>query len=294
MRRPSEVFRNTERHSIRPRAACRLAWRVAAGTLFLLQSLACKPAHDGRSVTIAGSTSVQPYVEKWAERFAQSAPDLASLRFDVQAGGSSAGVRAVRDGAAVLGMSSRALTQEEQAGVSAIVVARDALAVIVHRTNPLRGLDRTQLRAVFVGQLRYWTDLGVTGGAITVISREEGSGTRSAFEELGLGGAAVTPRALIQDAAGAIRDLVAGDPAAIGFISVGLLDERVRALAIDGIWPTAESVNEGGYPLVRPFLFVLHGPVSAAPPYVRSFIEFVLSPPGQALARQEGLLPAER
>lgn len=272
--------------------------RLLSAACALLLLSACQRVPARARLTLAGSSSVQPFVEKWAEAFLESTPAASAIAFDVQGGGSSAGIRAVREEAAIVGMSSRSLAVAEQEGLITIEAARDAIAVIVHPENPLPGLSRAQLEAVFTGRSTRWLELGVAdlGGArgvITVVSREEGSGTRSAFEQLALQGQAVTPRALVQDAGGAIRELVAHDPAAIGYISAGLVDKRVRALALGGALPTAKEVREGRYPLVRPFLLVLRAPLEQAPESARSFLRFVLSGAGQQIARAEGLLPAE-
>lgn len=261
--------------------------------LLCLLLLACRRDSGSRPVTIAGSSSVQPYVERWAESLQESGESARGLRFDIQGGGSSAGVRAVREGAAVIGMSSRDLEGGERAGLRRIEVARDAIAVIVHRQNQLRTLSAEQLAAVFAGHVQGWRELGVSGSRITVITREEGSGTRSAFESLAMRGLSITPRALVQDAAGAIRELVATDPAAIGYISLGLLDDRVRAVALSGVAPSEAAVRSGRYPLVRPFLLLMRDPAADVPIGAQQFLEFVLSANGQAIARREGLLPAE-
>lgn len=261
--------------------------------LLCLLLLACHRDNGLRPITIAGSSSVQPYVERWAESLQDSAEPARALRFDIQGGGSSAGIRAVREGAAVIGMSSRDLEKSERAGLRRIEVARDAITVIVHRQNPLASMSAEQIAAVFAGHVRSWNDLGVAGGRITVITREEGSGTRSAFESLAMRGLSITPRALVQDAAGAIRELVATDPAAIGYISLGLLDDRVRAVPLSGVAPSEAAVRSGRYPLVRPFLLLMRDPAADVPIGAKQFLEFVLSANGQAIARSEGLLPAE-
>lgn len=275
------------------------AFRFAVGRLprvlglLCLQILACHRDNGLRPVTIAGSSSVQPYVERWAESLQDSAEPARALRFDIQGGGSSAGIRAVREGAAVIGMSSRDLENSERAGLRRIEVARDAITVIVHRQNPLASMSTEQIAAVFAGHVRSWSELGVSGARITVITREEGSGTRSAFESLAMRGLSITPRALVQDAAGAIRELVATDPAAIGYISLGLLDDRVRAVPLSGVAPSEAAVRSGRYPLVRPFLLLMRDPAADVPIGAKQFLEFVLSANGQAIARSEGLLPAE-
>jgi phosphate transport system substrate-binding protein len=132
----------------------------------------------------------------------------------------------------------------------------------------------------------------VLGGAdkvITVVTREEGSGTRGAFQEMVIKKERIYRGAVVEDSNGTVREIVASDPNSIGYISLGLVDERVKALRLDGVSPTREEIDALRYPLVRPFLFVTNGP---AAPGVKEFIDFVLSPQGQELVTEEGLLPA--
>ncbi|HQB63877.1 MAG TPA: substrate-binding domain-containing protein, partial [Sedimentibacter sp.] len=119
--------------------------------------------------------------------------------------------------------------------------------------------------------------------------REEGSGTRSAFEELLMGDSEITPKAIVQDSNGAVRLLVADDPNSIGFISMGIVDETVKALSLEGVTATRESILDGSYTLSRPFLFVtLNEPTGQT----KHFIDFVLSEEGQKLLSHEGLVPS--
>jgi phosphate transport system substrate-binding protein len=233
---------------------------------------------------MAGSTSIQPFADKWAEVFMETHPDYG---INVQGGGSSAGIQACKSGACQIGMSSRELKTDEQDLVE-IVVARDGLAVIVHPSNPVRGAKVAEIKQIFAGDLPNWRYLGGPDRAITVVTREEGSGTRGAFQELVMGKARISNGAITQDSNGTVREIVAHDPFAIGFISLGLVNDQVRALALDGVPGNEETIRNGSYRLVRPFLFVSRGePAGQA----KAFIDFVLSEKGQALIKEEGLLP---
>ncbi len=247
---------------------------------------ACRPPVRGTVITVAGSTSVLPFVEYLAAEYMHLFPDVG---VNVQGGGSSAGIQAVLTGAADLGMSSRPLGAAEAAELGALPIAWDAIAIIVHHTNPVTTLTLDQVRAVFSGTAGDWADVGGRQGRVTVVTREQGSGTRGAFEEMVMRGLDTTERALVQDSNGAVREIVAADPAAIGYLSLGLVDDRVRALTLDGRPPTVEAVLTGRYELVRPFLFVLG---SSPRPEVEAFVEFVLGEQAQALLAQEGLIPA--
>ncbi len=184
-------------------------------------------------------------------------------------------------------MSSRHLTPEEAEQIQSYRIALDGILLIVHKDNPVTGLTRDQVRNIFTGRIRNGQQVGGENRRITVITREEGSGTRASFEEKVLADEHFAPDALVQDSHGAVREIVAGDPAAIGYISYGLIDERVKPLAIDGIAPTESAIRNGTYPLVREFLFLTCGEPGEL---ARKFIQFVLSPVGQAALAEEGLI----
>jgi phosphate transport system substrate-binding protein len=226
---------------------------------------------------------VQPFAEKLAEIFMQQHP---KALINVQGGGSSAGIYAARQGAADLGASSRELVAAEKDLIE-IPIAFDGIAVIVHPTNPLTTLSLEQLRQIFQGRMQDWGALGLKPHPIHLITREEGSGTREAFEHLVMGKAEITPAALVQDSNGSVRELVAGDPYALGYISAGLVDNRVKAVAIDGISPTPENIKNRTYELVRRFLLVSRTPPAGL---CQSFVDFILSPQGQKILETEGLV----
>ncbi len=252
---------------------------------------ACKPQGEAAvssssQVTLAGSTSVEPFAELLAERYMDSHPDAPAI--NVQGGGSTAGVRAALSGAADIGMSSRNLKPEEAAqGLTTQVIARDAIAVIVHPDNPVDNLSLAQVRGIFSGEIRNWRQVGGADRRIVVITREEGSGTRGAFEELVMDEEPITLSALRQDSNGAVRVVVAGDRYAIGYISLGLVNHQVKAVRLDGVEASVESVRDGSYGLSRPFLFLWKGELSAS---ARAFIDYVLSPEGQSILAKEGLV----
>jgi phosphate transport system substrate-binding protein len=236
-------------------------------------------------LTLAGSTSLQPVTERWADAYRAHRPELF---ISVQGGGSTAGVRAALAGAAQIGLSSRALTPAEASEIRAVPVARDGIALVVHPDNPVRNLSLRQVRDVYGGSTRRWSSLGGRASAITAITREEGSGTRSAFETLVMASRTIATGTLVQDSAGAVRQMVGSDPAAIGYISIGLVDSTVRALRLDGVAGTEASIDAGLYPLVRPFLFVLP---KQREPRAEGFLAWVTGPQGRTLLRHEGLLP---
>ncbi|MCL1885235.1 MAG: twin-arginine translocase subunit TatC [Dehalococcoidia bacterium] len=236
------------------------------------------------AVIVAGSTSVQPYAEVLAEEYWKQYPDN---HVDIQGGGSSSGITAAETGVADIGMSSRALTEKEM-HLWNIEIAKDGLAIIIHPDNPVQNLTMDAVRNVYAGKFTNWAEVGGRDAKIHIIAREEGSGTRSAFDDLVMDGRFVDAKAIIQDSNGSVRQLVSGDPNSIGFISLGLVDDSVKALWLDGIAPKWENVVDGSYSLYRPFLFV-----TATPPQgdTQHFIDFVTSPQGQQMLIDEGLIP---
>lgn len=256
---------------------------LALGVVFFP---ACRRGGSQNDLTLAGSTSIQPFADRWAEVFMEKRPGLG---INVQGGGSSAGIQACKSGACQVGMSSRELKGDEK-DLFEIVVARDGLAIIVHPSNPVTGAKVGEIKQIFAGDLRNWKLLGGADRPITVVTREEGSGTRGAFQELVMGKTRIFRGAITEDSNGTVREIVAHDPASIGFISLGLVNEQVRSLDLDGVAANDENILNGRYKLVRPFLFVSRGePTGLA----KEFVDFVLSDEGQALVKKEGLLPVK-
>jgi phosphate transport system substrate-binding protein len=251
--------------------------------IFCLAACGSRSSSGQALLCVAGSTSVQPFAEKLAEIYMQEHP---TARIEVQGGGSSAGVYAARQGAADLGACSRELTSKEKDLVE-IPIAWDGIAVIVHASNPLTNLPLEKLRQIYAGKITNWQELGLHAHAIHLITREEGSGTRNAFEELVMGKVEITPAALVQDSNGSVREIVANDPNALGYISVGLVEGQVKAVAVDGVAPSRQTIKEHKYKLVRRFLLVTRLPPKGP---VKEFVDFILSAKGQSILEQEGLV----
>ncbi|MEW5902077.1 MAG: phosphate ABC transporter substrate-binding protein [Acidobacteriota bacterium] len=247
----------------------------------------CSRQTRKRGLTVAGSTSVQPFADRWAEVYML---ENRGRMVNVQGGGSSAGIQAARSGAADIGTSSRELRPEEK-DLLEMIVAWDGLAVIVHPQNPIADLNLLQVRNIFAGYIRNWPEVGGAKNGINVVTREEGSGTRGAFQELVMGKTRIFKGAIVQDSNGTVREIVAHDPHSIGYISLGLVNEKVKAVSLEGIAPTYANIDAKQYRLIRPFLFVISGPPK---PMAQEFINFVLSRKGQDLIKKEGLIPVFR
>jgi phosphate transport system substrate-binding protein len=249
-------------------------------------------AIDGSSlsggITIVGSTTVQPLAEVLAEAFEALHPDAV---IDVQGGGSSVGVTSAGQGTADIGNVSRDVKQDELDQFPGLVVhtiARDGIAIIVNPDVTVGDLSLEQIRGIFSGEITSWAGVGGPDVPIVVVSREEGSGTRGAFEELVLGeGVLMTETAILQPSNGAVLTTVAGTPSSAAYLSFGYIDSSVRTISIGGIAPTAENAANGSYPVVRPLNMVTNGEPEGL---VRGFLDFVLGDDGQALVVQEGYL----
>jgi len=250
--------------------------------LLLLTAGGCQRSKAG--ITVAGSTSVEPFAELLAEEYMSHHPQS---HIYVQGGGSTAGIEAVMTSAANIGMSSRNLIGDEKK-LYVVTIAKDAIAIIVNPKNPVQDLSLDQIRQVFSGNISNWKEVGGPSRPIVLVTREEGSGTRESFQKFVMGKEDIDLGALVQDSNGAVRQVVGSNHDAIGYISLGLVNDQVKALKISGVDPNLTDIDRGKYTLVRPFLFVFkEEPMGEA----KSFLEFVLSPSAQEVLLKEGLVP---
>ena len=251
---------------------------------FILAIALCGGCQRSKAgITVAGSTSVEPFAELLAEEYMSTYPQS---HIYVQGGGSTAGIEAVITRAAKIGMSSRPLLGQEK-NLYSVTIAKDAIAIILHPKNPVQDLSLDQIREVFSGKIKSWKELKGISRPIVLVTREEGSGTREAFQKLVMGKEEISLESLVQDSNGAIRQVVSGDQNAIGYISLGLVNEKVMLLKISTVHPSVNNIENGSYTLVRPFLFVFNGEPKGES---KSFLEFVLSPEAQKLLSKEGLV----
>ena len=265
---------------------------MAAGLILCLGIAGCgrRAAEPGATsqaaqFTIAGSTSVQPLSEVLSEQFMAKNP---GVKIDVQGGGSTAGIQAARSGAAQVGSSSRELKPEEKEGLKEFVIAYDGLTIVVNPGNPVQNLTLEDVRKIYKGKMVNWKEVGGADHKINVVTREAGSGTRGAFEELVMGkDNPIFEGAIVQNSTGAVRSAVAADPYAIGYISLASLDKSVKAIRVEGIEPTVANIKSGVYKLYRPFLYLTKGEPQGA---VKNYLDFVLGPEGQAIVEKEGLV----
>jgi phosphate transport system substrate-binding protein len=252
---------------------------------------AADPSADNATVTLSGSTTVQPLAEKLAEAFMT---ENTGLRIDVQGGGSSVGVKAAGQATSDIGMASREIKESELAefpNLKIFVIARDGIAIVAHPDVPVSDLTVEQVRDIFSGKITNWKDLGGDDQNIIVVSREEGSGTRAAFEEMVMGeDALIAASAILQASNGAIRTTVSTTPYSIAYLSFGYLDDTVKSISIDGVAPTEPNAADGSYPIVRPLNMLTNGEPAGM---VKAFLDFILSEAGQKLVVEDGYIPVK-
>ena len=240
----------------------------------------CARPNPANTINIAGSTSVQPLSEELANAFMKENPKLS---VNVAGGGSSAGIKAAVEGTADIGASSRRLKAEEKDGLKEISIALDGIALVVNPDNRVEDLTLDQVRRIYTGEIANWKDVGGDDGAIDAFTREEGSGTRGAFEDIVMQGKRISSKVGVQNATGSLRTAVSSDISAVAYISLGNVNGSVKVVAVDGVKPSRETIRNGTYKLARPFFYLTQGnPKGMA----RQFIDFVLSEEGQQIVEQ--------
>jgi len=250
-----------------------------------------EPTAENATVSVSGSTTVQPLAEKLAEAFMT---ENTGIRIDVQGGGSSVGVKAAGQGTSDIGMASREIKESELAEfpkLNVVVIARDGIAIVANADVTVSDLTVEQVRDIFSGKITNWKDLGGEDQNIIVVSREEGSGTRGAFEEMVMGeDALIAATAILQPSNGSIRTTVSTTPYSVGYLSFGYLDETVKKISIGGVAPTEPNAADGTYPIVRPLNMLTNGEPTGA---VKAFLDFILSDAGQKLVVEDGYIPVK-
>lgn len=242
------------------------------------------------TVALNGSTSMEKLVNGLKEGIVETYPNL---QLEPQFTGSSAGVEAVTNGTADIGDVSRALTDEEKAGgLVENIVALDGIAVVTDTANAATNLTTQQLKDIYTGKITNWSEVGGADQNIVVIGRESGSGTRDAFEEI-LDIADQCQLAQTLNETGAVAAAVQSTPGAIGYISLDALNDKVKALQLDGVAPSEETVKDGSYTLQRPFVMATKGEISEQSAQVQAVFEFINSDAGQEVISSVGLVSAK-
>lgn len=267
-----------------------VTWSVAlTALLFISAPVTCQAA--GKPVTIKGSTTVLPIAQVASETFMETNP---GITISVQGGGSGVGIASLLDKTTDIATSSRKIKDEEvkKAKASGVnphetAIALDGIAVIIHPSNPVRGLTRMQIKDIYTGKISNWSQVGGRNAKIVTVNRDTSSGTFEAFDALALNKEKVRRDALTSASNQAVAQTVAQTPGAVGYVGIAYLTPRVRAVPVDGIACSKKTVQSGKYPLSRSLYLYTNGkPLGAA----GKFIAFVLSPGGQKLVEGEGFI----
>jgi len=253
------------------------------------------PFAQASTVTVSGSTSVAHLMEVLAENFQKAT----NHNVEVQSTGSSAGIQAAINGTSMIGMSSRNINENELNDTTkAIVIAHDGIAATVNNANPVQDLTQEQISKIYRGEIKNWREVGGESRPIVVVTREAGSGTRGAFEEImelqrtinGHKVSAITPKAHVGSGNGMIKTIVANNPYAIGYISLGSVDNSLRAIKVNGVIASEQNIATGQYQITRPFILLVNNkPHQNA----QDFIDFIISNDGQRIVAEQGYSPIQ-
>lgn len=261
-----------------------------AGLLLVLALLPAAVSAEGKSITISGSTTVLPIASAAAEAYMAKHTDV---DVKVSGGGSGAGISAIGKETVDIGMSSRELSKDEKATYSKLVVtpvAKDGIAIIVNSANKVDSLTLAQVKDIYTGKDKSWKDVGGEQNEFEIVGRDSASGTREFFFNEVMKKADFTPFMLEKNSNGAVQQLVAQTPNAIGYVGMGFEDGvKVLNLNVDGkmLKPTAATVKSKEYPLSRDLYFITNGePTGAA----KDFIDFLLSADGQKIVESNGFV----
>ena len=242
------------------------------------------------TIALAGSTSMEKLANAVAESFMEK---YSNVTVTAEFTGSSAGIESLLAGSADIGDASRALKDsEKEAGAVENIVAIDGIAVVTDTDNAVADLTKDQLISIYTGQTTNWSELGGADEAIVVVGREAGSGTRGAFEEL-LDIADQCTYANELDSTGAVMAKVASTPGAIGYVSLDVVDDTVKAFSLEGVEATADNIKAGNYFLSRPFVMATKGEISEQNELVQALFDYLSSDEGKSVIAGVGLITVD-
>ena len=255
--------------------------------ILVLALLAGCGSSNGGSVATDGSTSMEKVIGALGEAFQNDT----GISFTYNPTGSGSGIKAVQEGRCDIGLSSRDLKAEEkEAGLSGTVLAYDGIAIIVHPENPVSDLSLNAIAKIYTGEISNWSELGGKDAEIVLIGREAGSGTRDGFESItGTEDACKYRQELTST--GDVITSVSQNPAAIGYASVASIKDTVKALTVDGVAATEESIKDGTYVVQRPFVLVTRADTPLNDAAFR-FFNYVTSEEAKQIISDAGVVPA--
>jgi phosphate transport system substrate-binding protein len=274
---------------MKTRLFSKISWFIMAALIIAMPAAIVHAA--GNAITIKGSTTVLPVAQAAAEVFMEKNP---GVNISVQGGGSGVGIASLLDKTTDIATSSRKIKPEEinkakASGVNPneIAIALDGIAVIIHPTNSVKALTKAQIKDIYTGKITNWSEVGGKNAKIVAVNRDTSSGTYEAFELLALNKEKVRRDALTTASNQAVSQTVAQTPGAIGYVGHGFLSPKVKAVTVDKIECTKQTIQSEKYPLSRYLYVYTNGKPSGN---VQKFIDFLLSVEGQKLVVDEGFV----
>ncbi|WP_300383158.1 phosphate ABC transporter substrate-binding protein [Clostridium sp.] len=245
---------------------------------------------ENNRISISGSTSVGPLMEKISEIYEE---ENNGTIIEINQVGSSAGIKDAITKVSEIGMSSRELKEEEKSQVHGRVIAYDGIAIITNINNPIKDITINQIKDIYTGKITNWKEIeGGKDSQIVVTSREDGSGTRDAFQELiGYTSEELIRNAMISNGNGGLKEMVEGNKNAIAFVSFEYLDDSVNVVNVEGVEPKAESVRNKKYKIARPFLVITKE--DNLTESGKKLIDYILSDEGQKIVLDNKLIPVK-
>ena len=238
------------------------------------------------NVATGGSTSMKNVIAALTEGFAEVEPGV-TVSYDPT--GSGAGITGATDKTLDIGLSSRALKDEEKNDVDGTVIALDGIAIIVNKASKVEDLTVDKLKQMFTGEITNWADVGGDDGEIVLIGREAGSGTRDGFESI-VDVKDSCKYAQELTATGAVISAVEANPLAIGYASLSAVGDTVKMVTVGGVECSEETVKDGSYEVQRPFVFVTNKSVTLSE-QAQAFFDFATSTDAADLIRTAGAVP---
>ncbi|MBN2685105.1 MAG: PstS family phosphate ABC transporter substrate-binding protein [Pontiellaceae bacterium] len=246
------------------------------------------------TITIDGSTTVGPIAKAFAEYYMSAHPDV---KVTVSESGSGNGAKSLLNGTCDIADMSRGMKDSEFKACAekdiqpvAHVVALDGLPILVHPSNPVQELTIEQIRDIFTGKITNWKEVGGSDMKIVMISRDTNSGTYETFETKVMDKEEIHGSCEYVTSNGQMRQRVQSTPAAIGYAGIGFVDRSVKALKVNGVAPSAKTVQSGEYPIARPLFMYTNGyPKLGSPLY--QFVTIYLTEDGQELVEDQGFIP---
>lgn len=275
----------------------KIAALAQAGLVVLALAPISQAQRQADRLVIDGSTTVGPIAKAFAEEYMRANP---GVNITVSESGSGNGAKSLINATCDIADMSRFMKDTEFKAAAdagrmpvAHVVALDGLPVLVHPSNPVRGLTIQQVRDIYTGRITNWNQVGGPNRPIVIISRDTNSGTYETFETIVMAGEAMAGSVEYVGSNGAVRQRVQSTPNAIGYAGLGFVDRTVKALEIDGIMPDTDTVTSGDYPISRPLYMFTDG-YPKLWTHLFKFVTFHLSPRGQEIVEGIGFVPVTK